>query len=150
MTITDQIERSIEILAPRQQVWTALTTAEAIGTWFGNGATIDLRPGGNFTLDFPGYPTTHARVVAVEPPAFFAFRWQAVGSDPAAPVESGPSTLVEFSLAETAAGTRVTVVESGFAALDPAVASTAHADNTEGWEIQLNNLRDFVTASIAS
>ena len=147
MTTPDRIERSIVIRAPRTRVWSALTDAGAIGQWFGTGARLDLRPGGDFWLDFAGYPTSHARIVTVEPPGRFAFRWQAMGADPAAPVEDGPSTLVEFTLTDDPAGTRVTVVESGFAALAPDVADRAHADNTGGWEIELNDLAAFVTAS---
>jgi uncharacterized protein YndB with AHSA1/START domain len=42
----DRIERTIEVAHPPARVWAALTTAEGLGTWFGNTATIDLRPGG--------------------------------------------------------------------------------------------------------
>ena len=51
---------------------------------------------------------------AVEPPTRFAFRW-ALSRD-AAPAE-GNSTSVEFTLAEVGDGTRLRVVERGFAAL---------------------------------
>ena len=43
----DRIERSIEIAHPSATVWAALTTAEEISAWFGQGAAIDLRPGGS-------------------------------------------------------------------------------------------------------
>ena len=82
VTTPDRIERSIVIRAPRTRVWSALTDAGAIGQWFGTGARLDLRAGGDFSLDFAVYPTSHARIVAVEPPGRFAFRWQAMGPTP--------------------------------------------------------------------
>jgi uncharacterized protein YndB with AHSA1/START domain len=44
MAFPDRIERTFELAHPPGQVWAALTTAEGLGTWFGNEATIDLRP----------------------------------------------------------------------------------------------------------
>jgi len=46
MAFPDRIERTIEITRPLAAVWAVLTTAEGLGTWFGNSASIDLRPGG--------------------------------------------------------------------------------------------------------
>ena len=33
--VTDRIERSVVINAPRERVWRALSDAESFGTWFG-------------------------------------------------------------------------------------------------------------------
>src|SRR5688572_16338112 len=43
MGFPNEIERTVEIAHPPARVWAALTTAEGLGTWFGNAATIDLR-----------------------------------------------------------------------------------------------------------
>ena len=45
MGFPDRIERTVEIAHPPARVWAALTTAQGLGAWFGNAATIDLRPG---------------------------------------------------------------------------------------------------------
>src|SRR5215470_13866991 len=45
MSFPDRIERTVELAHPPGKVWAALTTAEGLGTWFGNEATIDLGPG---------------------------------------------------------------------------------------------------------
>ena len=88
--------------------------------------------------------TSHARVVAVEPPARFAYRW-APFKEPGGvePVE-GNSTLVEFTLASEGDGTRLRVVETGFASLATSDEQRAsnHAGNTRGWELELGELRD--------
>ena len=46
MGFPDRIERVVEVAHPPARVWAALTTAEGLGSWFGDQATIDLRPGG--------------------------------------------------------------------------------------------------------
>jgi len=43
----DRIERTVEIAHPPAQVWAALTTAQGLSAWFGQEASIDLRPGGS-------------------------------------------------------------------------------------------------------
>src|SRR5258706_112846 len=40
MGFPDRIERTVEIAHPPAKVWAALTTADGLGTWFGNAATI--------------------------------------------------------------------------------------------------------------
>jgi uncharacterized protein YndB with AHSA1/START domain len=43
----------IEIPAPVGQVWHAFSTSEGLSTWLTPGATVDLRPGGEWTARFP-------------------------------------------------------------------------------------------------
>jgi uncharacterized protein YndB with AHSA1/START domain len=137
-----QIERETLIAAPVERVWSLLTDAEHVGSWFCDaGAEIDLRPGGAMVLRWTEHGTTHARVVDVEPHRRFSYRW-------AAEAESeqieGNSTLVEFTLDPTDQGTRLRVVESGFEEL--AVTDEQRRarieDNSEGWEIQLGRVRE--------
>jgi uncharacterized protein YndB with AHSA1/START domain len=42
----DRIQRTVAVAHPPEKVWAALTTAEGLGAWFGDEATIVLRPGG--------------------------------------------------------------------------------------------------------
>ena len=144
--VPDKIERETVIAAPVERVWALLTEAEHVGRWFGDaGAEIDLRPGGAMALNWTDYGTQRAQVVAVEPPTRFAYRW-APFKDPGGeePVE-GNSTLVEFTLAPEAEGTRLRVVESGFASLATSDERRAenHKDNTEGWEHETAELRAY-------
>lgn len=46
MGFPDRIERTVQVAQPPAVVWAALTTADGLSAWFGNTATIDLRPGG--------------------------------------------------------------------------------------------------------
>jgi uncharacterized protein YndB with AHSA1/START domain len=139
----DRIERQIDIDAPVDRVWTMVTEAEHLGTWFGDaGAEIDLRPGGALTVRWqPGHVLTGV-VEAVEPTTRFAFRW--LLTDFVATPDPASSTLVEFTLAPTDTGTRVSVVESGFTALALSEADQrARFDShTGGWPVELGHLAE--------
>jgi len=143
---SDQIERETVIAAPVERVWALLTEAEHLGRWFGDtGAEIDLRPGGAFSLSWKQHGTVRGRVVDVEPNQRFSYRWITIGDrEHADPVE-GNSTLVEFTLHAEGDGTRLRVVESGFASLDAegAQQSERYEDNRRGWGIKVSDLREY-------
>ena len=54
MGFPDRIERTISVAQPPEKVWAAITTAEGLGTWFGQKATVDLRVGGVAQLTWDG------------------------------------------------------------------------------------------------
>lgn len=142
--IPDQIEREIHIAAPAARVWRALTEARHLGTWFGDaGATIDLRPGGVITLTWKKVGTTRARVVRVEPPRLFSFRWVRGRDEEPDP---DASTLVEFTLADEGGGTRLRVVERGIRTLRMADDERAEYTrlNVRGWTSELAELGAYV------
>jgi uncharacterized protein YndB with AHSA1/START domain len=144
--VADQIERETVINAPVERVWALITEAEHLGRWFGDaGAEIDLRPGGAIVLRWAGHGTNRGRVVAVEPPTHFSYRW-APFKDPGGedPVE-GNSTLVEFTLHPEGDATRLRVVESGFASLATSDEQRTKNfnGNTEGWGQETDELREY-------
>ncbi|MFC5663408.1 SRPBCC domain-containing protein [Kitasatospora misakiensis] len=150
--VADGIAREITIAAPRERVWEVLTQPEFLGTWFGTGtpAQIDLRPGGHITADDGTHGVAGAAGVAgtlpalieqVEPPTLLAFRWSqdATGEHPT----EANATLITFTLAtEPGNHTRLTVLESGFAALalPPDEARTRLDQNGTGWTRKLTEL----------
>jgi uncharacterized protein YndB with AHSA1/START domain len=143
MPFPDRIERSIELAHAPSQVWTALTTAEGLGTWFGNEAAIDLRPGGSGRMSWAEGPTVELRVERVEEPAVFGFTWPIFGlSD-----DDPRRTYVEFTLEPTGEGTRLTVVESGFAQLPDDGYGKAYDGNADGWGRELAELADYLDAA---
>lgn len=142
MTVPDQIERTVEVAHPVQQVWAALTTIEGLGGWFGTCAEVDLRPGGRAIVWWDKQPTT-LWIQVVEPPHRFAYTWAIEGLAPDDPRR----THVEFTLTPTAGGTCLHVVESGFAQLPPSL-SEARKLNTIGWSTELTELTEYLDAAI--
>ena len=144
MAFPDRIERTVEIPHPPATVWAALTTAEGLSAWFGDEATIDLRPGGaaQMTWKEEGF-IANMRVERVEEPAVFGFTWGFAGL----PDDDPRRTYVEFTLEPAGAGTRLTVVESGFAQLPDDVYRRAYDGNTEGWAKELGDLVDYLNAA---
>jgi uncharacterized protein YndB with AHSA1/START domain len=145
MGFPDRIERTIEIAHPPATVWAALTTAEGLGTWFGDAATIDLRPGGAARMTWTSGEKASMRVERVEPPTVFGFTWGINGL----PDDDPRHTYVEFTLEPTDTGTRLTVIESGFAQLPEDAYRKAFDGNTEGWASELGELVEYLDANAA-
>jgi uncharacterized protein YndB with AHSA1/START domain len=143
MAFPDRIERTVEVAHPPVKVWAALTTAEGLGAWFGDQATIDLRPGGSARMSWTDGPTVDMRVERVEEPTVFGFTWQIYGL----PEDDPRRTYVEFTLEPVDTGTRLTVVESGFAQLAEDAYRKAYDGNTEGWASELSELVDYLDAA---
>jgi uncharacterized protein YndB with AHSA1/START domain len=101
----DRVERLVELQAPREEVWAALTRPDRLSSWFGGEAEVELRPGGRLTVTTDGR-IRRGLVEAVDPPVRFAFRWLPEPGDAAA-----PRTRVELTLEDAGSGTRLTVVE---------------------------------------
>lgn len=140
--MNDRIEKSIELAAPVARVWRALTDYRQFNTWFRAALegpfVVGQTVSGHST--YPGHEAAkfEIRVMKMDAEQAFSFSWPAHASSGA------PSTLVEFTLAKTATGTHLRVVESGFAALPAALGASKFRDNQEGWTIQLNNIAEHL------
>ncbi|MGQ0845375.1 MAG: SRPBCC domain-containing protein [Sporichthyaceae bacterium] len=143
MGFPDRIARTVEIAAPPARVWAAITTAEGLAAWFGDTASIDLRPGGAMAMTFGESHTATMRVEHVDPPTTFAFTWSAFDT----PEDDPRRTFVEFTLEPLGAGTRLTVVETGFAQLPDAIHKAAYDSHTEGWQREIDELVAYAQAS---
>ena len=146
MPIPDRIERTIELAHPPVQVWDALTSAEGLGGWFGDRATIDLRPGGLAQVEWDtddGCMKATLTIAVVEPPSRFAWTWGIEGL----PGDDPRRTYVEFTLAPSGGGTRLTVTESGFAQVPDGLLETAYQGNVEGWRKELAHLVSYLDAA---
>jgi uncharacterized protein YndB with AHSA1/START domain len=136
MGFPDRIERTVRIDRPVERVWTAITTAEGLGTWFGEGAEIDLRVGGTATLTWKSGDVARLRIERLEPKTVFGYTWGIYGL----PDHDPRRTYVEFTLVPDERGTNVTVVETGFAQLAPDEFEKAFEGNTKGWAHELDEL----------
>jgi uncharacterized protein YndB with AHSA1/START domain len=143
MAFPDRIERTLELPHPPATVWAALTTAEGLGTWFGNEATIDLRPGGAARMRWADGSTADLRIERVEEPTAFGFTWRVDGL----PEDDPRRTYVEFTLEPVDSGTRLRVVETGFAQLPEDAHRKAYDGNTDGWAKELAELAAYLDAA---
>ena len=127
---------SIEITAPPERVFRALTTEE-LTKWWGSAELyrttafqIDLRPGGSWRSDgvgADGQPFhVGGTVVEVDPPRRLVQTWEPSW-------DAGAPTTVTYLLDATDTGTRVTVRHTGFGAN-----STACESHASGWPRVLN------------
>jgi uncharacterized protein YndB with AHSA1/START domain len=144
MSFPDRIERTVELAHPPATVWAALTTSEGLAGWFGNEAAIDLRPGGAAWMRWTGEGfTANMQVERVEKPRVFGFTWHIYGL----PDDDPRRTYVEFTLEPVAAGTRLTVVESGFAQLPDDAHRKSYDGNSDGWAKELGELAGYLDAA---
>ena len=147
-TSTDRIEKRIELSAPVERVWQALTDYRQFSQWFRVRLEVPFVVGepayGQIT--YPGYEHVQmqVQVVAIEPLTRFAFEWHPYAVDPNINYSLEPPTTVEFTLRPTASGTLLTVVESGFDAVPAARRSEAFRMNDGGWTGQMNNIQTYV------
>jgi uncharacterized protein YndB with AHSA1/START domain len=136
MTFPDRIERTVTLSRLPRDVWPALTTADGLSAWFGEHATIDLRPGGAASMTFAGGTTVEMRVERVEEPSLFAYTWRL----PDLPDDDARRTYVEFTLEPDGDGTRLRVTETGFAQLPVDTRSETYESHNEGWSRELAEL----------
>jgi uncharacterized protein YndB with AHSA1/START domain len=142
--VEDRIEREIVIAASRERVWEIITRAEHVGSWFGESAEVDLRPGGTLALRWEKYGTFYGIIEKIDEPHYFSYRW--VPGVPEEKPSNENSTLVEFTLTPHGARTRLRVVETGFSRLLLSESERAErfAGNTEGWASKLPSLQHYV------
>lgn len=57
----------LTIPASRAEVWKAFSTSEGLSTWLFPNATVDLKPGGDWLVHFPGGSTGGGTIVSFVP-----------------------------------------------------------------------------------
>jgi uncharacterized protein YndB with AHSA1/START domain len=133
----------VDLAHPPGTVWAALTTADGLSAWFGEEATIDPRPGGVGRMTFASGVSVEMRVERVEEPRVLGFTWQI----PDLPKDDPRRTYVEFTLEPVAGGTRLHVVETGFAQLPDGTRTTAYNSHAAGWARELGDLAGYLDAA---
>lgn len=98
----------LELAHAPSKVWRALTEPALLSQWLLPTLGLDLRLGADFTLQAPPQPGWDGRVACrftdIEPLDKLTYTWRVGELD----------TVVTFTLAPSAGGTRLTVVQSGF------------------------------------
>lgn len=146
---TDRIEKRFEVNAKRSRVWRAVSDASEFGAWFGMKLDRPFAAGATVVgqLMLKGYEhiMLEMQVDRIEPEGYFSYRWHPYAIDPKVDYSVEPMTLVEFRLDETAAGTAVTIIESGFDRLPASRRAEAFRMNEGGWAGQSKKLASYVS-----
>lgn len=144
-----KIEKSIELKAPISKVWDAITDHTKFGQWFRAVVESPFVVGevSHCLCRYPGHEHLEwdQTTVALEPPSYFALRWPHADPKTGELYSADSITLVEFKLEEIAGGTRLTIIESGFEMLPEDRRAEAFRNNSGGWELQLENIREYLT-----
>lgn len=116
MTLADKTERSqterlsfeLDLKHSPAKVWRALTDPVLLAEWLLPVIDLKLEPGAKFAFKGPEFPdwdgTVNCQVVEIEEHRKLRYTWSVPFLD----------TVVTFTLAPTASGTRLTVEQSGF------------------------------------
>src|SRR3954470_12774077 len=159
---SDRIEKDVLLHAPLQRVWRAISDAHEFGRWFGvrfdgpfvagNCVTGVITPT-SVDDQVAKAQEPHAgksdtwQIVAIEPQRRLAFRWHPYAVESGADYAQEPTTLVEFTLAETDDGVLLRIVESGFDRIPADRRVAAFEGNSEGWAAQTELVRKYLALS---
>lgn len=97
------LDRSVTIVAKRETVFRYFTDSERFAAWWGQGSTIEPRPGGAVHIRFPNAIVAGGQVVEIVPPERVVFTY---GFASGQPIAIGASR-VTITLDETVSGTLV-------------------------------------------
>ena len=144
MTVVDEIKRVVDFPHRPERVWQAVTDPAQVAKWFGDRVHYELTAGAHMTMEWDEFGDVSGRIEIVAPIHHFAFRWRATGIPETEPMTPQNSTVVNYYLEPIAAGTRLTVIETGFATLPPALRAAALRENNNGWDAELFDLQTYL------
>jgi uncharacterized protein YndB with AHSA1/START domain len=144
-SIPDTIEREIIVKAPQERVYKAISDPKQVTQWFPDEVEGTFEPGQQPIFTFGGHGKTRVLIVDAKPFDYFAFRWVPGTSEVVEDVSCVPTTLVEFMIEGNDAETKVTMKESGFAALPAEVAEEKFKMNSGGWEFMMGRLEKVLS-----
>lgn len=105
---TESIAMQFELGHPPAKVWRALTDPVLLTEWLLPIVRLSLEPGATFTFQAPPQPgwdgTVNCRLLEIDEPRRLRYAW----------VVGDLDTEVDFTLAPTSTGTRLSLLHSGF------------------------------------
>jgi uncharacterized protein YndB with AHSA1/START domain len=148
----DAVVSEIEIAAPPERVFQALTDPQQLARWFNDESCpiklweMDARPGGRYRYETQKGTITvnkvsefkcHGEILECVPPRLLVYTWVANWHN-----DTTRKTVVRWELTLTSVGTKVKVTHSGLA--DEAV---ARKDYSGGWPGVVEKLKKFVEST---
>ena len=145
---TRSIETEMEIAAPVEAVWKALTEAEELTNWFPLEAKIKPGVGGSIWSTWRGHCTMEAPIEIWEPNKHLKFVWEAGGQEPAGDEQESADkakpmpTAVDYFLEGRGGSTVLRLVHSGFST--DAKWNEMFDGFSRGWSFELRGLRHYL------
>lgn len=146
----DAIVSEIQIAAPPERVFRALSDTNELKRWFSGGPNcpekawkMDARVGGQYSYTMPKGSITlngvselecHGEILEFDPPWLLVYTWIANWHD-----DTSRATIVRWELEKKGSGTLVKVTHSGLATLP-----IAREDYSGGWPGVVQMLKQFV------
>lgn len=101
----------ITVPASRSEVWKAFSTSEGLSTWLAPNSVVDLRPGGDWMVHFPGGSTGGGTIVSFVPQKEIVI--SALAPDKF-PTVRAQRTTARFELEDHGTGTLVRLTQTGW------------------------------------
>ncbi|WP_020392380.1 SRPBCC family protein [Kribbella catacumbae] len=143
-----KLEREIRIDAAPEIVFDVVSRPEHIKMWWPDDASFEPVPGSVGEVVWGDRAAVEViKVVDMDPPRKFTFRWVA----PAGQVpDAGNSLLVTFELEPSGDGTILRLTESGFRekGWEAAVLEDAFHDHERGWDLFLPRLQTYAPSVV--
>ena len=135
--LAHRLDRTIVIKARPETVFRFFTDEKRWAAWWGQGSTIDARPGGRVRIRHPEGTEVAGEVLEVAPPARLVFTY---GYASGQPIPAGASR-VTITLERHAAGTRLSLLHE----LPDEASRDAHV---QGWRFQLSLFANVVSNEV--
>jgi uncharacterized protein YndB with AHSA1/START domain len=135
-TAEPSLARTVLIHAPRAVVFRYFTDPQRFARWWGEGSTIDARPGGAVTIVYPNRVVARGTVVALQSDTSITFTYGY--DDPQKPIPPGGST-VTIDLQDHAEGTLLQLRHR-------LPTTDARDQHVPGWRFQLARFANVVAA----
>ena len=139
MALSNRLDRTIVINAPRESVFRYFTDSARFAAWFGAGSTIDARPGGKVYIRYPEGTEAAGELIEVHSPERIVFTYGYVSGNP---IPSG-SSRVTIELAADRGATRLTLTHE----LENSAVRDQHV---QGWRYQLSLFSNVVADDVNS
>lgn len=134
-TLEYRLERAIVIRAPRDLVFRYFTDSVRFAAWWGDGSSVDARPGGAVRIVYPGGTVAVGEVLEIVPGERFVFSF---GFETGTPIAPGGSR-VDLTLEAHPDGTRLRLTH--------VFVDRAMRDGfVQGWRYQLSVFANIVSA----
>jgi uncharacterized protein YndB with AHSA1/START domain len=134
-----RLDRTLLIHARRETVFRFFTDSVRWASWWGDGSSIDPRPGGAVVIRYPGAVEARGEIIEITAPERLTFTY---GYTTGSPISPGAS-LVTIRLEAAGAGTRIHLTH---AFTDAAVRD----EHVQGWRYQLALFSNVVSNEVCT